>query len=820
MVGQGILRSSRERRVRVLATALVAASLAAPVGAQPTDGMQAAQPPGGMQPAGPSTPGRLRFEIAAQPLAAAINAFGRQARMQVTVDAATVAGVQAGPVSGELTPGEALDRLLARTGIGWSFSDPRTVVLTRLPATTGGIDLPQIEVQAGRGIPATGMIGNLPRAYAGGQVATGQQLGLLGNRGIMDTPFSTTSYTAQTIRDTQARSLADLVVNEPSVRMVSPVSNGSEVFTMRGFAVANQDVAFGGLFGILPFWRGSIASAERVEILRGPNALLNGMSPSGASGGAINIVPKRAGEVPLTRLTANYISGSNFGGAFDIGRRFGAEQQFGARINGVFRDGDYSRTSQQHGEVTGGFDWRGDRARVSLDIGWQQEHQTGTEGLLGLAANLTRPPSAADASKSIYQRWSFWNSDAVYGVLRGEYDVAENITAYGAFGGRHYTTQYILPFGQNLLGNGNFTENAIYNNEYYDAVSAEAGIRGRAQTGPVGHRFSLAGSYVEQTQGIISRSLPAIASNIYAPRLVAQPNLPILPGIPRTGYLALTSIAVADTLSFLEERVELTAGLRQQYVRSRSYSAATGARTAAYNEGALTPVVGLVVKPWRNVSLYASYIEGLSQGGVAPAGTRNAGEVLAPFVATQYEAGVRVDWGRITTTLAAFQITRPSSFTDPATNTFVTNGEQRNRGLELAAFGEPLPGLRLLGGVTYLQAELTRTPGGTLDGRTAVNSPRWNTSLGAEWDTPFAPGLTLTGRVIQTGSAFLNQQNTQRIPDWTRFDIGARYRIETTRGPVTLHANIENLLDRSYWMSSSLYRGAPRTFLFAVSADF
>ena len=61
---------------------------------------------------------------------------------------------------------------------------------------------------------------------------------------------------------------------------------------------------------------------------------------------------------------------------------------------------------------------------------------------------------------------------------------------------------------------------------------------------------------------------------------MAQPNLPILPGIPRTGYLALTSVAVADTLSFLDERVELTGGLRQQYVRSRSYSAAIRSTSA------------------------------------------------------------------------------------------------------------------------------------------------------------------------------------------------------------------------------------------------
>ena len=47
--------------------------------------------------------------------------------------------------------------------------------------------------------PPTGMIGSLPAPYAGGQVATGAQVGLLGNRGVMDTPFNQTSYTAKTI---------------------------------------------------------------------------------------------------------------------------------------------------------------------------------------------------------------------------------------------------------------------------------------------------------------------------------------------------------------------------------------------------------------------------------------------------------------------------------------------------------------------------------------------------------------------------------------------------------------------------------------------
>lgn len=65
-----------------------------------------------------------------------------------------------------------------------------------------------------------------PVAYAGGQVATGGQLGMLGNRSVMDTPFNQTSFTAKTIQDQQARSVADVLLNDPSVRANQSASAG------------------------------------------------------------------------------------------------------------------------------------------------------------------------------------------------------------------------------------------------------------------------------------------------------------------------------------------------------------------------------------------------------------------------------------------------------------------------------------------------------------------------------------------------------------------------------------------------------------------
>jgi iron complex outermembrane receptor protein len=104
------------------------------------------------------------------------------------------------------------------------------------------------------------------------------------------------------------------------------------------------------------------------------------------------------------------------------------------------------------------------------------------------------------------------------------------------------------------------------------------------------------------------------------------------------------------------------------------------------------------------LSLYGNYIEGLSVGPTAPQTAANAFEVFPPIKSKQYEVDAKLDFGQFATTLAAFQITQPNSFTDPATNIFGVDGEQRNRGLEFNVFGEPQDGFRLLGGLAFTKA--------------------------------------------------------------------------------------------------------------------
>ena len=127
--------------------------------------------------------------------------------------------------------------------------------------------------------PAPTPRAGLSKPLAGGQVARGGRVGILGTRDQMDVPFSVTAYTNQLIKDQQAQSVADVLLNDPSIRMARGFGNFQETYFVRGFLLYSDDIAFNGLYGLLP--RQYIASDlfERVEVLRGASALPGPASP-------------------------------------------------------------------------------------------------------------------------------------------------------------------------------------------------------------------------------------------------------------------------------------------------------------------------------------------------------------------------------------------------------------------------------------------------------------------------------------------------------------------------------------------------------------
>ena len=768
----------------------------------------------------------MSFNLAAQPLGQALGDWALQTGTQLIVQPALVAGKTAPAVSGTLTPQQALERLLAGSGLT-AAQEGNAVVIKATPpisAAGGAAALAEVTVRA-QAERADG----LPGTYAGGQVARGGRLGLLGNKDVMDTPFNQTSYTSEFIQNQSASTVGDMLDNEPSLRHVAGSSGGYDgYFSIRGFNVLSSDISVNGLYGMGP-WFGGVPTefVERVEVLKGASALLSGMSPNAALGGAINLVPKRAADQPITRATAGVDSDSLWTVRADVGRRFGADNEWGLRVNVSDKNGDTYIDGQSRRRPFGSLalDYHGERLRLALDAyGFQESNRGGDISGVSMAGRTS--VVKAPAGSVNYAPGLQWDSETNAVMLSGEYDIGKAITAFAKVGAGDYKRDgFSTNAARNVQDNGDATLLVINNAVRRHSVSWETGLRGQFQTGSLDHEVTLSASRYEADIRNAAYNAVNVATNIYNPApITAWPDVPT--AVPKTSDVALSGIAIADTISIAKGRIQLTPGIRHQGVESSNY-AASGAVTARYQKSAWTPMVGLVAKPIDHLSLYANYIEGLSQGTTVGTTYQNAGEVFPPYKTKQVEIGAKLETGKIINTLSLFQIKKPSTLTDNGTSPLPTlrlDGEQRNRGIEWSVFGEPVPGVRVLGGATYLQGRLTKTQGGLYDGNEAPGSAPWAFNIGGEWDPHWVPGLTLTGRLIHTSAQYADNANTLKLPAWTRVDVGARFLTEISKKAVVFRAGITNLFNKNYYQGiqfeSNTVVGAPRAFQVSATVDF
>ena len=623
--------------------------------------------------------------------------------------------------------------------------------------------------------------------------------------------------------------MGDVFRNDASANLGSASQGLVEYFTIRGFTIG----AFA-LYDGLPylfFSPSTVQTLERVEVFKGPNALLNGTS--GKVGGVINLVPKRPTDTALTRFTADYDYQSRLGIHADLSRRFGSKKQFGARLNARYRNGEGAIEGNEEtlGEAALALEYRGDRLKLETILDYSSgELRRVDGGGFFLSGNATAVPSVPDLENAIQQPWEkVENKSSARGLFRAEYTLGRNWAAYAAYGALASEKYRLRTIGFNLNARGDFDTRFFFDPPKENNYAWNAGIRGRFETAGVTHQVSIEtmrAKYEAKFSKNRRVSSLNINSNLYKPVFVARPAFDDSIGAWGTFYEYLdSSIALADTLGFLDERVLLTAGVRHQSIESKFFNLRTFALSSQYDKSTNTPALGLLVKPWDFVSLYGNYIEALERGPTAPDTAVNAGEVFPPSVTNQIELGVKFDLDGLGLTVGLFQIEQPSGITDATTNRFSADGQQRNRGFELTAFGEVRPDLRLLGGFTYLDSKLTRTQGGRFDGKDTVGVSELTAVLNLEYDAPVLPGLTLTARVEHMGSQFIRADNSLKIPSYELYGLGARYQRTLGDKAFTLRLNIDNLFDEDYWIAYTgidnwLYRGAPRSINLSFMVDF
>jgi len=763
---------------------------------------------------------RRSYQVPAGNLGTALTRFAGLAGVNLSVDPALVSGRDSAGLSGEFGVEEGFARLLRGSGLQLQAVGEQAYILT--PAPEGG----SLQLAPTSILGATASEDS--PAYAGGQVARRGSQGLLGSRDFMETPFSMTTYTSAAVKNQQARTLGDLIASDPSVRATNPAGGRYEQFTIRGFSLFNSDVAYNGLYGVLPTYTIDMEMAERVDILKGPSQLINGISPRGSVGGGINVVPKRATDRPITSFTGNYASNNQLGGAVDVGRRFGEDNQFGIRFNGVKQAGDteWDHQSVDREMAVLGLDFRGERLRLSTDIGHTERDTDAPQERVQVGANA-QVPHASDVRHNYAQAWSKARTVDTFGTVNAEYDVNDSVMLYGGVGARKSNHDFLRHAVSVTNDAGDFTVSPRDFTRDENVQTANAGVRNWFHTGPVSHEVNLAASYfyMDFTNG--GARYANGRSNLYDPVETSAPSNPTRQDPKVYTENHFSGLALSDTLGLFDDRLLLTLGARWQRVEVDDWSDGVKGPTA-YDEEKVSPSGGILFKATDRLSLYANYMEGLSQGKIAPSTSVNEDEIFPPFVSRQVEVGAKYDAGALAVTAAVFRIKQPAYATDATTRVFGPNGKRENTGVELNVFGEPVKGTRLLGGIMYIDSKLTNTTGGSFDDNRAPATPEYNVNLGAEWDVPTVQGLTLTTRGIYSSSQYLDPSNTKQIDSWERFDVGARYGFKVDEKNITLRANIENVADKRYWSSAGasddsepgLTLSTPRTYLLSATVDF
>ncbi len=685
-------------------------------------------------------------------------------------------------------------------------------------------------------------------------VANGGSAGVLGDKAAEDLPFQIRSFGEELILNQQPQTLGEVLENDPTIRTTYGFGNAAEQFVIRGFTLFADDIGLNGLYGIAPRQLVAPELFDSVQVLNGASAFLNGAAPGGSGlGGSVNLVLKRAGNEPTSRVTAGYNSEANFGGSVDVARRFGNANAWGLRLNGAWRDGEIAidREDRRTRVLGGAIDYNGGNLRAALDIAYQEIRVDNLRPKITIGTNAI--PAVPEAQANYAQAFTFTELRDVFGTLSLEYDLADNALLYAKAGARDGSEEGIYG-GVTLLdaatGDGNGTVLFVPRTDNNQAV--EAGVRVKLGSA-ITHEFNFGGNaswQVNRNAFDFLGGFGGYATNIYDTPQVPQPGTGFVGGdlddpfpITRT---QLYSAFASDTVGLFGDRLLVTGGLRLQNIEVLGYASSVGVNpdgsafemgdlTSRYDENAVTPVVGIVAKPFDGLSLYANRIEALQQGPIAPLNPilTNPGEIFAPFRTVQYEVGGKARFGALFASLAFYRIELPiagATLVDPndpaGPQTFGVGGEQRNQGIEFSMNGDLAPGLRLIAGAAYTDARLIRTETGVNESNRVKGVPEWTGNAGVEWDLPFLAGATLTARAIHTGGQQVDVANSLQIDDWTVGNLGGRYVFAAGETPITLRLTVDNVTNERYWASAfdsfnaALLQGRPRTVRASLSADF
>jgi iron complex outermembrane receptor protein len=766
-------------------------------------------------------PAGIAFDIPAQPLGAALNAFARQSGLQVTAEAAIVSGATSQAVSGSLTREEALRQLLSGTGLAGRVGANRTVVLNRLPPAPapagnagGALLLPEVNVTA-----------STVRSWSPvpGYTATLSSSGTKTDTPLLETPQSVSIVTADQIRATDSASVTEALAYTPGLTaQATTFSRMADDFTIRGFNVADgySGVLRDGLrlnpnvYGLAQEPYG----LERIEVVRGAASVLYGqLSP----GGLVNATSKRPTEETLRELNLGAGSYGRRSLAADYGGRLTEDGTLSFRLTGLWRESDnwvdYVEDNRQY--IAPALTWKPDED-TSLTLLASYQH-TETQ----FAAPLPYAPVRARTIPQSYFNgepgFDRFDVDAYTAGYLFEHRFNDAVTFRS--GARYFTSSGnwdYLTFGA-LTANGTVTRGLSQREEASGGFTADNALETKFRTGPLSHTLLAGIDYFSaryNSHRYLSGTTPSI--NLYNPVYGRRPliNRGVDSGSRAEGDQV--GLYLQDQIRL--DRLVLTLGGRHDWSGRDTTVFRTNAVTSQ-DDSAFTGRAGLVYLFDNGLAPYASF----SQSFAPNIGTDRLGAAFTPTRGTQYEAGLRFQppGTDLIFSAAAYRLTQTDALVaDPVNSNFsIQAGEVRSQGVELEAKGEYGP-FGFVASYAYTDARTTESTLASQKGQRVSLTP-YNTV--ALWGDAKLDGIGVPGLKLGAGARYVGETNiagfSRDVPDYVLVDASIRYDLGTLLPKLpgaSVSLNAHNILGEDYFTCSGATGcryGAPRTWFAALN---
>lgn len=749
---------------------------------------------------------KQNFNIPAQALSSALLQFSENTGVKTLFSSDVARDIKTPGLSGSYTPQQALDKLLANTGVAYRFTDTESVALSAAPKKNS------TETTTLKPMTVTGKASyadndpynpNYNRATATTATKT-------------DTPIMLTPASIQVVPKAVMNDQQNINILDSLNRNVSGVSarTGSTLlydnFIIRGFSTGLAGAAYrNGLLSPTNFYEP--ANIEQLEVLKGPAAALYGRVEPG---GMVNITTKKPLATPYYALQQQFGSYDLYRTTVDATGPIDDAKTVLYRFNAAYLDkGSFKdMVGSDRVFIAPTLSWRpNDKFEANAELEYKRDNVTMDAGLpvLNGANRPTKLPTnryLGDSAANLAEQES---------VLIG-YDWTFHFNDDWKLTNRFLWEDWnVKQFSVNPVSlradNRTLNRGLSYGQRAFETYATNLDLNGKFDLFGTRHDVLIGGDFNDTVwpgdttfQGTTA-AVPTI--DIYNP-IYGRVNQAALDLLPKNNFRVKHDqwfgVYFQDQIT-LWDKLHIMGGGRYDWSLSGS-TITTGSLQQAKNAFSdietqnFSPRAGLLYQPWTWLSLYGNYTQSFNSNAGSPA----TGSQFAPQVGEQFEAGFKTEFfdKRLSTSLAFYHLTKSNTLTpDPKNFGFsLAIGEARSQGIEVDIKGQLTEKLNLVTTYAYTDTKVTKDNSGIV-GNKLSNVPEHQASI---WGTyQFTERFKVGLGEVMVGSRQGDASNTFLLPGYARTDAMAAYIHPIGKTRLTTQLNINNLLNKDYFSDSS-----------------